>query len=327
MRIPSKAELAPVYASIVLENLSRSYPYHLVHLVKGEQDVRPATQLYPAFHTSYDWHSCVHMHWLGVELLRSGLESEALRTRLNENLEAAKLQVEAEYLLSHPIFERPYGWAWAARLAASAEAFGREGDADAKRWSAALSPLSEAVFGNARKWSTSINHPVRHGVHSNTAFGISWLMSAAKELGRTADSAVLKAAALRLFRADRDWAGRWELSGQDFLSAGLSEVDLMSRVLSATDFSVWFEAFLPEPEDVVRLAVVTDKSDAQMVHLDGLNLSRAGALYRISSALGDQQLRESADLLLSHGLEAVATDEFASSHWLASFAWDALLSR
>ncbi|NYE96037.1 hypothetical protein FHU41_002287 [Psychromicrobium silvestre] len=322
-------KLAPIYAAIVLENLSRSHPYHLVHLVRAEQDVRSPAELYPAFYTSYDWHSCVHMHWLGVELLRSGLleDSAPLRDRLNENLSGPKLAAEAEYLRANPIFERPYGWAWAARLAAASSGFAAEGDRDAAGWSGALEPLTEAVFDNARRWSQAINHPVRHGVHSNTAFGLALLLDAASALGRTEDRAELAAAAERLFGADRGWAGRWELSGQDFLSAGLSEADLMSRVLPPGEFKQWFAEFLPEPADVVLPAVVTDKTDPQMVHLDGLNLSRAGSLYRISSALGSAELREAADGLLAHGLDAVATEEFVSSHWLASFAWDALLSR
>ena len=327
MSIPPTADLAPVYAGIVLENLSESYPYHLVHMLRSTADLRSPAELYPAFHTSYDWHSCVHMHWLGVELLRSGLESEPLRARLNENLTEPKLKAEAAYLKANPIFERPYGWAWAARLAASVEAFGQQGDADARRWSNALAPLTEAVFANAARWAVAINHPVRHGVHSNTAFGLNLLLTAAEQLGRTEDASMLKQVALRLFAADQNWAGRWELSGQDFLSAGLVEADLISRVLPEAEFAAWFRAFLPEPADVVQPAVVTDKTDAQMVHLDGLNLSRAGALFRISAALQDAQLRESAEALLAAGLSAVETDEFVSSHWLASFAWDALLSR
>lgn len=322
-----KEQLAPVYAEIVLNNLSQTYPYHLVHMVSAESDVRRPEELYPAFHTSYDWHSCVHMHWLGVELLRSGLTNPELRVRIDENLTAAKLAVEAEYLRDHRIFERPYGWAWAARLAASCQALAAEGDGDAARWSAALVPLVEAVYANARAWAAVINHPVRHGVHSNTAFGISLLLDAAISLNRHDDAAELRNAAVRLFGADEGWVGKWELSGQDFLSASLAEADLMARALPPGEFAPWFAAFLPQPNAVVRPAIVTDKTDPQMVHLDGLNLSRAGALYRISNALGCAELRESADVLLTYGMEAVQTDEFVSSHWLASFAWDALLSR
>lgn len=327
MNTSEKQQLAPAYAAIVLDNLSRSYPYHLVHLAVSAADVRPPEQLYPAFHTSYDWHSCVHMHWLGVELLRSGLEHPQLRARLDANLTAEKIAGEAEYLRAHRIFERPYGWAWAARLAASCHGFAASGDDDAARWSAALVPLTDAVYANARGWAAAINHPVRHGVHSNTAFGFTLLLDAAVALGRHEDAAELRTTAVRLFGADTDWAGTWELSGQDFLSASLAEADLMSRALPPGEFEPWFGAFLKQPATVLRPAVVTDKTDPQMVHLDGLNLSRAGALYRISAMLGSAPLRAAADELFEHGVAAVQTDEFVSSHWLASFAWDALLSR
>ena len=36
----------------------------------GEADVASPRALHPAFHGSFDWHSCVHMHWLLARLLR-----------------------------------------------------------------------------------------------------------------------------------------------------------------------------------------------------------------------------------------------------------------
>jgi len=308
---------ADEFAGIVLANLTTTYPYHLVHLARSDAEVAPPAVLYPAFHTSYDWHSCVHMHWLGSELLRGGVESAPLRAVLDANLTRDKMIVEAEYLRSHRSFERPYGWAWAARLAADC----------ASTRGAALEPLVDAVYANAVSWAAVINHPVRHGVHANTAFGLALLVTAADDLGRTDDATALRAAAVRLFADDCDWAQQWELSGQDFLSAGLAEADLMARVLEPAAFRTWFAAFLPEPGAILEPAVVTDPTDPQMVHLDGLNLSRAGALYRISAVLDDPALRAAADVLLDHGLRAVANAEYVATHWLASFAWDAMLSR
>lgn len=327
-----KRSLAPVYSSIVKENLGRLYPYHFAQLAEGDEPMRTPAELYPAFHTSYDWHSCVHMHWLGVELLRSGLADPDLRTRLDGNLRPDAVAAEAQYVRSHSLFERPYGWAWAARLGASSAGFAADGDADAARWAQSLAPLLDAVYVHATAWSTRIDHPVRHGVHSNTAFGLALLLDAARALGRDADVAVLEESAIRLFAGDVGWVGRWELSGQDFLSPGLTEADLLSRVLPAPQFAEWFAAFLPSPLEVASAAVVSDRTDAQMVHLDGLNLSRAGALYRIARALesaGQEapSLRSAADALLAHGLESTRSEEYVSTHWLASFAWDALLSR
>ncbi|MFC4950530.1 DUF2891 family protein [Pseudonocardia sp. GCM10023141] len=289
-----------------------------MHLATGDGDVRTPAELYPAFHTSYDWHSCVHMHWLGVEILRSGLDAADLHAALAATLTANKLAAEADYLRARRSFERPYGWAWAARLAASCR------DTE---WADAFGPLTDAVYDKAVAWASMINHPVRHGVHSNTAFGLALLVTAAADLGRPTGAAALRDAAVRLFGGDRDWAQQWELSGQDFLSAGLAEADLMARVLDPAAFRTWFAAFLPEPDAILRPAVVTDPTDPQMVHLDGLNLSRAGALYRLSRVLDAPVLRSAADVLLDHGLRATGGEEYVATHWLASFAWDALLSK
>jgi hypothetical protein len=126
------------------------------------------------------------------------------------------------------------------------------------------------------------------------------------------------------------------MSGQDFLSAGLSEADLMARVLNADDFSRWFDAFLPGLSADARMlakATVTDESDGYLAHLNGLNLTRAGQIIRIRKVLAAGGataavgvLDEALEPLLSAGLRSVATEEFMSSHWLASFAWDALAS-
>ena len=64
----------------------------------------------------------------------------------------------------------------------------------------------------------------------------------------------------------------------------------MRRVLPAAEFRAWFAAFLPgaaqaEPKALFQPAIVTDRSDPQLVHLDGLNLSRAWCMRSIASAL------------------------------------------
>lgn len=315
------------YASIVATNLATPWPYHLVHLATGPDDVGAPADLYPAFHTSFDWHSCVHMHWLGVEVLRAGHEDATLRARIDANLTAGRIAGEVAYLRAHPAFERPYGWAWAARLAASCRAAADAGDQDAARWADATAPLADTVLDLAERWLARVEHPVRHGVHSNTAFGLALLLTSADDLGRTASADALRSHALRLFGRDRDWPARWERSGHDFLSPGLAEADLMARVLPAEELRPWFAEFLPRPDDLVSPARVVDPTDGHAVHLDGLNLSRAGALFRLAHALDDPTLRDAGDRLLAAGLAALENEDFVATHWLASFAWDATASR
>ena len=93
---------------------------------------------------------------------------------------------------------------------------------------------------------------------------------------------------------DADAPARWEPDGADFLSPSLCEADLMRRVLPAAEFRAWFHQYLPsaakgEPKTLFAPATVTDRSDPQLVHLDGLNLSRAwcmrGIAYELSAVV------------------------------------------
>ncbi|WP_231556451.1 DUF2891 family protein [Cryobacterium sp. MLB-32] len=341
--VEQRHALAPVFADIVLDNLGRAFPYSAHHTTRSTGDRPVPEQIHPAFHTSYDWHSCVHMHVLGVLLLEHGLEADrdlVLRSAIAHNLSVDKLRVEAAYLRANPGWERPYGWAWVVRLAATCAA---SGDTRIRAWALALDPIVDVVAEIFQAWAATAEHPVRHGVHSNSAFGLALLVDAFRQLGRADAAAAAVNLALDWFSDDADWPGEWELSGQDFLSAGLSEADLMRRVLPAAEFATWFARFLPalsEESRILRPMQVTDESDGSLVHLHGLNLSRAGQIARILGTLdipaqeadgirlGQQRaaLRAAHDSLLEAGLAGARSPDFMSTHWLATFAWDALLS-
>jgi hypothetical protein len=144
-------------------------------------------------------------------------------------------------------------------------------------------------------------------------------------------------AARRWFAADAGWPFRWERSGQDFLSPGFAEAELMAAALDADEFPGWAAAFFSElspSSAVLAPATVLDVHDGQQVHLFGLGLSTSAAASRVAAALrasgaGDDDrlagmLEEAAPRLLPAGLEAAVSEEFMSTHWLATFAWDAL---
>jgi len=88
--------------------------------------------------------------------------------------------------------------------------------------------------------------------------------------------------------------------------------------------------FLPdltkgEPKTLFESAKVTDRSDPQLVHLDGLNLSRAWCLRSIAAALprddpARKVLAESATRHAEAALRHVASGDYVGEHWLASFA-------
>jgi hypothetical protein len=108
------------------------------------------------------------------------------------------------------------------------------------------------------------------------------------------------------------------------------EADLMRRVLPPEEFAPWFQGYLPEitrgePKNLLEPAQVSDRSDPQLVHLDGLNLSRAWCMRSIAAALPKEDparkvLIESAQKHAEAGLRHVSSGDYAGEHWLASFA-------
>ena len=122
----------------------------------------------------------------------------------------------------------------------------------------------------------------------------------------------------------------YEPSGEDFLSPCLMEADLMRRVMSNQEFAVWLTAFMPGiptdgSADWLVPGIVLDPEDGKLVHLDGVNLSRAWGLEGIAAALpaGDVRraaLLASAKMHKETGVAAVSAEHYSGSHWLASFA-------
>ena len=72
-------------------------------------------------------------------------------------------------------------------------------------------------------------------------------------------------------------------------------------------------------------AVVTDKADGKLAHLDGLNLARAWMLEGIAEGLPQGDPRTPAVLRAARrhrdaGLAAVTGEHYEGGHWLGSFA-------
>jgi hypothetical protein len=325
----SVAEQASGYAAIALHNLASDFPHHLDHLLVGRDDRRTLRELHPAFHSSYDWHSCVHMHWLLVRLLSDwpdAVDAARIRAALDENLTASAMAAEAQYLREAPGFERPYGWAWAMVLAA---AVATSADEAANRWLDAMAPLADAVEELTVDWLRQAALPVRHGVHSNSAFALSLLIDAGIALGRDELVTVCRAKAVEWFADDRDYPVSWEPSGEDFLSPALTEADLMRRVLPA-GFADWLDVFLPGLSSaLLKPVAVGEAVDGRQGHLRGLNLSRAWLLSGLSGGLPAHDPRRSllqnaAYRHLDEALPSVVSGDFVHDHWLATFAFLAL---
>lgn len=333
----SAAGLAGRLARTALANATREFPCVAVNVLDRPGALRLPRQRHPAFYGCYDWHSAVHTHWLLVRLLhRYGdrIDGDAVRSALDAHLTASNLAAEAEVLRAWPGFERPYGWAWLVALAAECEDGSTQGgvgeDHGMHAWADAVRPAALVVADLAADWLQRAGRPVRDGTHANTAFALGLMLDAAPVLGLADLEAAVRRYALARFLPDRDAPLRWEPSGQDFLSPGLCQADLVRRLLPAAAFASWLAGFWPglaagEPPDVLSPAVTSDRGDGQLGHLDGLNLSRAAALASIAAALDEADertagLRSAAQAHLTAGLPALDEAEYLSSHWLGTFA-------
>jgi hypothetical protein len=322
---------ASAFARIALAHVEREYPNKLDHVLGGPADILGPRALHPIFYGSFDWHSCVHGYWLLASLLR--LQPDIVEARdivrlFDAALTPDKVRGEIDYM-DRPHargFERPYGWAWLLKLQAELLAH-----ADPRR-ARALQPLADAVVRRLNDYLPLAVYPVRAGAHSNTAFAL----ALAADYAVAADDRPLWRALETKARAwhlqDRD-AQAWEPSGEDFLSPTLVEAECMGRFLPAAEYRAWLRGFLPrighgEPAALMRPAVVSDRSDGKLAHLDGLNLSRAWCWRNIAAALPPSDparaaAEDAARRHLAAGLPHIDVD-YMGGHWLASFALLAL---
>jgi len=325
-------ETASGFARLALKSIQREYPNKLDHVMNDEEEVQPPRVLHPAFYGCFDWHSAVHGHWMLVRLLKlfpDLSEAEEIRAALNKNLTAENILTEVDYLHqpSRKSFERTYGWAWLLKFAEELHGWD---DPDGRRWSENLTPLARAIVNRYLDFLPRQTYPIRTGVHPNTAFGMAFALDYARAVENAELESVLVERSSTYYGGDKRYPAAWEPSGEDFFSPCLVEADLMRRVLDPGEFREWFRRFLTglicgEPKSLLEPATVTDRSDPKIVHLDGLNLSRAWCMLGIASALpaDDPSRKILIDSAMRHAddaLEHVASGHYEGEHWLASFA-------
>jgi hypothetical protein len=320
------------FAKLALKCVSKEYPNKPEHVMNDGGDVQSPKGLHPAFYGCYDWHSSVHGHWMLVRLLRMFPdlpEARDIRKAVGNNLRASNIAEEVAYLngKNRQSFERTYGWAWLLKLA---EELSLSTDEDARAWSRNLQPLVDALVSRYLSFLPKQTYPIRTGVHPNTAFGLAFAFDYAQTSGNTRLAALITERSRSYFAKDAGYPAAWEPGGEDFFSAALMEADLMRRVMKPAEFRRWFHRFLPQlssgvPRTLLRPAIVTDRTDPKLVHLDGLNLTRAWCMRSIATALpandpARKVLASSARLHASEALVHVASGDYAGEHWLASFA-------
>ena len=319
------------FAGFALDCIHREYPNKIAHVLNADHDARPPRELTPIFYGCFDWHSAVHSHWLLVRALHlypGGPASADIAASLDRSFTPEAAHLEVAYLRAdgRAGFERPYGVAWLLQLIAELEQTEHK---RAAAWREALRPLEAAIVEDIQGWLPKLVYPIRLGTHNQTAFAFGLMLDYARSVGdrRLEDALVQKS--LAFHRRDRLCPIGYEPSGEDFLSPCLMVADLMRRALPQAAFANWLTDFLPDlptdgPGDWLAPAIVLDPSDGKLVHLDGLNLSRAWALEGIASALPEGDARMGALLEASRahaksGLAAISEEHYSGAHWLASF--------
>jgi hypothetical protein len=323
---------ASAFAALALKGLQKEYPNKPGHVMNDAADIKSPRALHPAFYGCFDWHSSVHGHWMLVRLLRlfpDLPEKQKIHAVLAEHLTAKNLQAEAAYFAqpNRQSFERTYGWAWLLKLAEELHTWD---DADARQWSQNLKPLTDVIVSRYLTFLPKQTYPIRTGVHPNTAFGLAFAFDYAQTVGHKPLRERIEERSRTYYANDVGAPARWEPDGADFFSPSLMEADLMRRTLAPAEFHKWLQGFLPdlargEPKTLFVPAKVADRTDPQIVHLDGLNLSRAWCMRSIAAALpandaARKVLAEAAARHAEAALDHVASGDYGGEHWLASFA-------
>ncbi|MFT5692440.1 MAG: hypothetical protein ACI92E_001774, partial [Oceanicoccus sp.] len=201
---------------------------------------------------------------------------------------------------------------------------------DSVRWAKTLQPMEALFASRIENWVPKLHYPIREGTHGQSAFAFGLILDWARQTGSSEMEAVIVDAVNRFYIKDEMCPITYEPSGHDFLSPCLMEADLVRRVLSVNAYSEWLTRFLPDiplenTATWLAVGVVNDPTDGHLVHLDGVNLSRAWALEGIAGALpeGDKRKLSLLAAAATHkrsGLNAVSNGHYMGSHWLASFA-------
>lgn len=319
-------------AALPLKCMQQEFPYKTGVVFSDSSLVKHPREYHPAFYGCYDWHSSVHGHWMLVKLLKSfrDLPQAALiRTKLAENLTEDNIRIEQRiyHEKENKGFERIYGWSWLLQL-----------QRELLTWQ---DPLGTTLSSNVQPLATQFSrayiafldklvYPIRVGEHTNLAFGLRLAWDYAVVAKDTALQSAISKAALRFYVKDKGCPITWEPGGYDFLSPCLEEADLMWRIMPTAAYNTWVQEFLPglftTPVSILSIAQVKDRTDGKLVHLDGLNFSRAWCLYGIARHVTQNRsaIRELARRHLEAALPHVASGDYAGEHWLGSFAVYAL---
>ncbi|KIX19764.1 hypothetical protein SY27_17040 [Flavobacterium sp. 316] len=327
-------EQANHLATLPIKCLQQEYPNKLNQLLINDSELQSPKELHPAFYGCFDWHSSVHGHWSLVYLInnfKSLDNKKEIIQKLEVNLSEENIVKEMEYFnkAHEKSFERTYGWNWLLKLQLELE---QSEESFAKPLAENLKPLTNLLIERYSEFLPKLLYPIRVGTHSNTAFGLTNAWDYAVYSNNLNFQKIIKENALRMYLKDENCPFTWEPSGTDFLSPCMEEIGLMQRILTEKEFLSWLNKFAPslfKKKFQWETAKVSDRTDGHLVHLDGLNFSRAWNLYTLSNQYPKifSHLRKIADEHLQFSLPSVVDGNYEGEHWLASFALRAFESK
>ena len=319
-------------AQLPLYCMDTEYPNKLNQTIGGDEDLQSPKALHPAFYGCFDWHSAVHGHWSLVSLLKQFPDldkKELIIAKLRTTMSKDHILKEVKYFEGkhNATYERTYGWAWLLKLAEELHTWNNP---LARELEDNLRPLTELLVQKYIEFLPKLNYPIRVGMHTNTAFGLTFAYDYAKTVNHKVLKQMIEQRAHDFYSQDQNCPISWEPSGYDFLSPCLEEAALMKRVLSKKEFYKWLEGFLPQILDKnfdIETGKVSDRTDGHLVHLDGVNFSRAWSLNSIAEGIPElDHLSAIADKHIQYSLPSIIDDNYEGGHWLGSFAIYALNS-
>lgn len=321
-------------AALPLKCMQVEYPNKTGQMLSSESDLGTPKELHPAFYGCFDWHSSVHGHWSLVKLLKDFPELEnrdSILQKLKQNISKENIASEINYFQRKQeyAYERMYGWTWLLKLQQEVDTWN---DETGKEMSKNMQPLTDIIIARYIEFLPKLNYPLRVGTHSNSAFGMSFAYDYAIHSKNEKLKLSIEENAKRLYLKDENCPISWEPDGMDFLSPCLEEVSLMQRILNKDEFLNWLDKFLPQLKDKnfsLEVANVSDRTDGHLVHLDGLNFSRAWVFYRLAKDSPEKygHLKNEGDKHLDYSLPSITDGSYEGEHWLASFALYALSER
>lgn len=317
---------ANVLIDLPLHCVETEFPNKLGQTIGAPEDLGTPEELHPIFYGCFDWHSAVHGYWSMITLLKDfpQLEkAEDVRAILQRNITPEKVALEVAYFERelNKSYERTYGWAW---LLKTAEALHTWDDPLATELEQNLQPLTDVIVSRYKEFLPKLVYPIRVGEHTNTAFGLTFAYDYALTVGNTSLQQLISQRARDFYMNDASCPITWEPSGYDFLSPCMEEIDIMRRVLPQHEFKPWLDRFMPELKDPTftwEPGKVNDRTDGKLVHLDGLNFSRAWVLYGLAqhdSAYA--HLEQIANEHVAYSYPNLVGDSYEGGHWLGSFA-------